>query len=103
MVMFEKSRLDALIRDRRRTPRRAVSRTARIQVEGPEPDREVLVTDISEGGLRLFVGRLEIPERFHLIFEDTRERRECRLVWRIGAELGAEFVFEGKHHTTRRS
>jgi hypothetical protein len=83
--------LDALISERRREPRRAVSRTG-IRIDVPERDHEVLVTDISEGGLRLFIGSLEVPERFHVILEDTRERRECQLVWRIGPELGAQFV-----------
>ena len=78
--------------ERRKEPRRAVSRVVRIQVGANQPDYEGLVTDLSSRGLRLYVQNFELPETFNVIFEDTHERRECKIVWRIGPEVGVQFV-----------
>src|SRR6266704_53918 len=83
---------ETLIIDRRKSARRAVSRAARIEPGPNLPDHEALVTNISAGGVRLFVQGVEVPETFGLVFADTHERRECRVVWRLGPELGAAFV-----------
>ena len=84
-----------MITDRRKSPRHAVSRIVRIEPGSNLPDYEGLVTNISAGGVRLFVQGLEVPDTFNLVFEDTHERRPCRVVWRIGPELGAAFLAQG--------
>jgi hypothetical protein len=52
-----------------------------------------MVTDISDHGARLY-SELDVPERFTLSLSgdgiDIRE--ECRVVWRLGGELGVEFT-----------
>ena len=52
-----------------------------------------MVTDISERGARLYADT-EIPEIFTLSLsgEDRHLRRQCRVVWRLGGELGVEFT-----------
>lgn len=59
----------------------------------PSP-RPVRVTDISEAGARLY-SDLDMPPAFTLtVFGDggITLRRECRVIWRLGGELGVAFV-----------
>lgn len=83
---------DILGKERRRSVRRPVSRLVSIEPSPNVPGYEGLVTDISKGGARIYVRESALPDRFAIIFLDTRERRECRLVWRIGPECGVEFL-----------
>jgi hypothetical protein len=51
-----------------------------------------LIADISDGGVRLFV-QSDVPEKFVLVLKDgSGESHECRVVWRLDDELGAEFI-----------
>lgn len=52
-----------------------------------------MVTDISEAGARLY-SEIEMPPTFTLALsgEGVQVRRECRVVWRLGGELGVEFI-----------
>jgi hypothetical protein len=83
---------EILLADRRRTPRRAVSRVVTVEPSPNVPGQEALVTNMSRGGARLFVRDIVLPDNFAVIFADTRERRECKVAWRIGPELGVEFT-----------
>lgn len=55
--------------------------------------RDCLVTDISERGARLY-SEQDMPEEFTLALsgEGFDMRQDCRVVWRLGAELGVEFI-----------
>jgi hypothetical protein len=55
--------------------------------------RDCLVTDISERGARLY-SEIDMPEEFTLSLsgEGFDMRQDCRVVWRLGSELGVEFV-----------
>lgn len=81
------------IRERRQSPRRIINRLAQFQSEGGALPRDCMVTDISERGARLYC-EIEMPDRFTLsLLGDGREtRRDCRVVWRLGGELGVEFT-----------
>jgi len=50
-----------------------------------------MITDISDGGVKIVAEHLVPPPEFTLIFS-TGEARECRLAWRIGCEFGAQYV-----------
>lgn len=52
-----------------------------------------MITDISERGARLY-SEVDMPETFTLSMtgEGEHMRRECRVVWRLGGELGVEFI-----------
>lgn len=81
--------------DRRRSRRRLTNRMAKIQVGTGTLPRDCLVTDISDGGVRLHVEGFEIPEEFVLLLSGdgvAAEARACRVVWRLGYEIGAEFA-----------
>jgi hypothetical protein len=84
--------------ERRKHRRFSLSRVARIQSESGATavSRECTISDISDRGARLFVNDEETPERFFLhIGGETPMRQECRVVWRLGGEVGVEFVANG--------
>ena len=81
--------------ERRKSQRRAISRPAAIEIAPGLPARDCLITDLSEGGVRLFIETAEVPDRFVLWFsEDDRSARprDCSVVWRLGHELGVKFT-----------
>ena len=80
--------------ERRKFPRRAVSEVVRLELSNGAPVSPpgLLVTDISDGGVRLFAQNVDIPARFALVFAESGIRRECRKVWQIGDEIGVEFA-----------
>src|SRR4051812_45790287 len=81
--------------DRRKSARHAISRLAKVKTAGGTLPRDCLVTDISDGGARLHVEGMDVPDRFVLVIADGDRRakpRDCRVVWRLGFELGAEFL-----------
>lgn len=95
--------LEAVAGDRRRSARSAVSRVVTVEPSPNVPGHEALVTNLSRHGARLFVRDIELPDRFAMIFADTRERRECNVVWRIGPEIGVEFVDSPPARRARKS
>ena len=83
----------AVLRDRRQTPRRVINRIAKFHAGTGSLPRDCMVTDISDKGARLF-SEVEMPEQFTLSLsgEGNSVRHECRVVWRLGGELGVEFI-----------
>jgi hypothetical protein len=81
--------------DRRRTRRRHINRMAKIQAGTGTLPRDCLITDISDGGVRLHVEGFEVPDEFVLLLSGdgiVGKERSYRVVWRLGYEIGAEFV-----------
>jgi hypothetical protein len=64
---------------------------AKIQFGNGSLPRDCTITDVSDGGVKLIAEYLDIPPEFTIILS-TGNPRQCRLAWRIGCELGAEFV-----------
>jgi hypothetical protein len=84
-----------LIDERRRSRRRRMNRVAKIQFGSGSLPRDCLITDISDGGVRLHVEGFEVPDDFILLLsgEDVgAKERIYRVVWRLGYEVGAQFV-----------
>ena len=83
----------AIFTERRNAPRRAINRVARYYSGGGELPRTCIVTDVSDSGARLY-SETEMPHAFILAVsgEGINMNRECRAVWRLGNELGVEFV-----------
>jgi hypothetical protein len=79
--------------ERRKGPRRKINRVAHFYSEICPPARPCTVKNISEGGARLF-SETDMPPTFTLSVsgEDVMVRRECRVIWRLGGELGVEFI-----------
>jgi len=73
----------------------------KIQVGAGTLPRDCLITDISDGGVRLHVEGYEVPDEFVLLLSGegvAAKERAYRVVWRLGYEIGARFV-----HPVQRS
>ena len=83
----------AAAKERRKTPRRAINRVAQYFTGAGSLPRSCFITDVSETGARLY-SEMPMPDVFllSLFVEGDEMRRECRVVWRLGGELGVEFV-----------
>jgi hypothetical protein len=81
-----------MLHDRRKTPRRAFSRIARFNNDLTGP-RECMVVDLSDEGARLY-SEIDTPPAFTLTIsgDNGDERRACRVVWRLGHEVGVQFT-----------
>ena len=81
-------------KERRAAPRRVINRMAEFQAGLGSLPRQCMITNISDTGARLFSEILDIPDRFTLTVsgEGVTQRHECRLIWRLGGELGVEFL-----------
>ena len=77
--------------NRRRAERRPCNRVAKIQFGAGSLPRDCTITDVSQGGVKVIAEYVEVPPEFTIIFS-TGQPRQCRLAWRIGCELGAQFV-----------
>jgi hypothetical protein len=82
-----------LVKERRSTQRRAINRVAQYHCGVGALPRTCMVTNISDTGARLY-SDIDMPDAFTLSLsgEDINIRRECRVVWRLGGELGVEFI-----------
>jgi hypothetical protein len=79
--------------EKRKSKRRSINRVAKFVTESGGLPRDCIVTDISAGGARLFIESSNIPEQFRLLIDGVPPiRQECRVVWRLGGELGVSFV-----------
>jgi PilZ domain len=80
-----------MLQNRRQSQRHAMRGLAKIRYSGSTLPRDAWVTDVSDGGVRLFVEGYDLPEQFTLVLDNARPR-ECRVVWRLGHEVGCEFT-----------
>ena len=82
-----------MVKERRLYPRQVINRVAKFQSGVGSLPRDCFVTDVSERGARLYAEGVEIPDEFVLSLSgESSVRKECRVVWRLGGELGVEFV-----------
>jgi predicted phosphoribosyltransferase len=80
-----------MLANRRTSERRLCRRVAKIQFGTSSLPRDCVITDISDGGVKVIAEYLDIPSEFTIILS-TGSPRQCRLAWRIGCELGAQFI-----------
>ena len=81
--------------ERRRSRRRQINRVAKIQFGSGTLPRDCLITDISDGGVRLHVEGFDVADDFILLLTGDdigAKERIYRVVWRLGYEIGAKFV-----------
>jgi hypothetical protein len=82
-----------MLNERRKHRRYTINRIAKFQADAGSLPRECMITDISHQGARLFAEDVEVPDQFQLLISgDGCSRRECRVVWRLGGEIGVSFV-----------
>jgi len=78
--------------DRRRSERLPMRGMAKIYSGSPSVPRDCWISDISDGGARLHIERLDVPDTFLLALPGVKERHECRVAWRLGHEIGVQFT-----------
>ena len=81
--------------DRRPSQRRVLNRVAKIQLGNGGLPRDCLITDISDGGVRLHVEGFDVPDEFVLLLSGddvAAKERAYKVVWRLGYEIGAKFL-----------
>ena len=82
-----------MLNERRKHQRHRINRIGKLQADAYSLPRDCLITDISKMGARLFAEGVEVPDQFQLLISgDEGIRRECRVVWRLGGEIGVAFV-----------
>jgi PilZ domain len=77
--------------ERRNSERHTVRGPAKIQFGTGALPRDCWISDVSDGGVRLHAEGVDVPDQFMLLLP-AGGRRECRVVWRLGHEVGAEFL-----------
>lgn len=81
--------------NRRRSQRRVLNRPAKIHFGPGNSQRDCIVTDISDGGVRLRIEGVDVPDEFVLLLSEdgySSRERAYKVVWRFGAELGGKFL-----------
>ena len=80
--------------DRRKVPRYPLERMAKIQLGYDAPPAYCLITDISDGGVRLYLNGLDVPDEFVLLLSGDGPAQDGRykVVWREGNEVGAKYA-----------
>jgi hypothetical protein len=81
-------------RVRRQEARQRCYRPAKIRLAAGARACDCLIIDMSDGGVRLNVEGLNVPDEFVLLISNNGRLQEStyKAVWRFGNELGAQFV-----------
>lgn len=80
-------------KENRQSARRRLFNLTKIKTGPDAPLRDCLILDMSEQGVRLYVGGLNIPAQFTLLLGDDAVS-ECvyEVIWRRDREIGARLV-----------
>jgi hypothetical protein len=80
--------------ERRQEPRHPVERLAKIQTGNGIPQGHCLVTNFSDGGVRINTYGFNGPDEFMLLFSDAGlgQNGTYRVVWRRGRYVGAKLL-----------
>jgi PilZ domain len=80
--------------ERRGAPRYPLDRLAKIQFGVDTPPLYCLITDTSDGGVRINVPGFEVPDEFVLLLSGDGPARNgtYKVIWRHGQEVGAKLV-----------
>ena len=82
-------------KENREAPRYSLARLATILPGNGAPPRYCLVTDISDGGVRIDLnGYIRLPDEFVLLFagDAPAQNGTYKVIWRRGQEVGAKFI-----------
>ena len=76
--------------EKRKRARQSLDQAAKFQAQGKPRPRDCRIIEISDAGVRLQAASGRVTNRFTLLLSSGH--RECRVIWRAGNEVGAEFV-----------
>jgi hypothetical protein len=77
--------------ERRRRPRQRVEYLATM-VAGEGAVRDCLVTEMSDGGVRITAHGYRVPDEFALRSSGNGAAKAYRVIWRIGHDVGARLI-----------
>lgn len=80
--------------ERQRWPAYPNERLVTVQVGDGSPPHQCLLTNLSEGGVRLHVNGFGIPDEFVAHFSKGCDAQDgtYRVTWRLGREVGATYI-----------
>jgi hypothetical protein len=80
--------------DRRKTVRQKFNRVGRLYSD-LAGQHECMIVDLSDGGARLHT-QVETPPAFALMISTDAGvvQKRCNVIWRLGHEVGVEFLTE---------
>jgi hypothetical protein len=81
-----------LFRERREATREKLGGWAKLQLRTGALPRDCRLIDISEKGLRIHAEGLDLAGEFVIFLPGSERPRPCRVIWRIGDEIGAQFL-----------
>jgi len=78
----------------RLSPRHPLRRLAKVTASKGGPSQLCMVTNMSDGGVRLQILGAEIPDEFLLTLcgNQPADAGKYKVVWRLGADVGAKLV-----------
>ena len=83
----------AKTKEKRTFVRRHLYHLTKMKTGSGTPLQDCLILDISDGGVRLYVGGLNVPDQFNLLLgEDVVSECSYEVIWRRGREIGAKLV-----------
>lgn len=82
-----------MLNERRKHHRLSINRIAKFQTDFGSLPRDCIITDITPESARLFADAIDVPDQFFLVISgENAIRRECRVLWRLGGEIGVSFI-----------
>jgi hypothetical protein len=79
--------------DNRQSSRRRLVNMAKMRTAPDAQLRDCLILDISDQGVRLYVGGLSVPDHFTLLIgEDVVKECTYQVIWRRNREIGAKLI-----------
>jgi hypothetical protein len=79
-------------KDNRQSPRRRLVNMTKLRTAPDAPLRDCLIVDMSDDGVRLYVGGLNVPDQFALLIGDGAKESRYQVVWRRDREIGAKLI-----------
>jgi PilZ domain len=78
--------------DQRQSPRHTLARLAKIQPTDSGPWRYCLVSDMSDGGIRLHAPGFAVTDEFTLSLDHPDNDGTYQVVWRLRDDVGAKLM-----------
>jgi hypothetical protein len=82
----------AMSDERRRAKRQRVEYLATMVTSRGSPSHYCLVTELSEGGVRIKAIGYSVPDEFGLRLSGHAVPKHYRMIWRIGHDIGATLI-----------
>jgi hypothetical protein len=80
-----------MLEERRSGPRQRVEYLATL-ITGKDAPRYCLVTDMSDGGVRVNAVGLKVPDKFGLRLTGHAIPKWYTVIWRVGRNVGAKLI-----------